>query len=50
MAMEYKHGEVRQLRFDKNVTVEDKKIIQFADALAAKLHELNIMNELRRTA
>ena len=50
VAMEYKHGEVRQLRFDKNVTVEDKKIIQFADALAAKLHELNIMNELRRTA
>ncbi|SFU37032.1 PcfJ domain-containing protein [Butyrivibrio sp. INlla21] len=50
IAMEYRHGEVRQLRFDKNVTVTDNKIVQFADALAAKLNQLNIMNELRRTA
>ena len=50
VAMEYKHGEVRQLRLDKNEPVTDKKIIQFADALAAKLNQLNIMNELRRTA
>lgn len=50
VAMEYKHGEVRQLRLDKNEPVKDKKIIQFADALAAKLNQLDIMNELRRTA
>ena len=50
VAMEYKHGEVRQLRLDKNEAVTDKKIISFADALAAKLNQLDIMNELRRTA
>ena len=50
VAMEYKHGEVRQLRLDKNEPVTDKKIIQFADALAAKLNQLDIMNELRRAA
>lgn len=50
VAMEYRHGEVRQLRLDKNVAVTDNKIIQFADALAAKLNQLNIMNELRRSA
>lgn len=50
IAMEYRHGEVRQLRFDKNEPVKDTKIVQFADALAAKLNQLNIMNELRRAA
>ena len=50
VAMEYKHGEVRQLRLDKNEAVTDKKIISFADALAAKLNQLDIMNELRRAA
>ena len=50
VAMEYRHGEVRQLRLDKNVPVTDKKIIQFADALAAKLNQLDIMNKLRRAA
>lgn len=50
VAMEYKHGKVQQLRYDKNVTVTDEKIIKFADALAAKLTQLDIINELRRTA
>ena len=50
IAMEYKNGEVKQLRFDKNVAVTDEKIVKFADALAAKLNQLDIMNKLRRTA
>ena len=50
IAMEYKHGKVEQLRYDKNITVTDEKIIKFADALAAKLTQLDIINELRRTA
>ena len=50
IAMEYKHGKVEQLRLDKNEPVTDKKIIQFADALATKLNQLDIINELRRAA
>ena len=50
VAMEYRDGKVMQLRLDNNAPVKDEKIIQFADALAAKLNQLDIMNKLKKTA
>lgn len=41
IAMEYRYGKVNQLRLDNNIEVTDCKIINFADALARKLNEIN---------
>ena len=43
IAMEYCHGRVVQCRLDHNVAVKDEKIINFAEALAKKLREQNIL-------
>ena len=40
IAMEYRYGQVSQLRLDRNVEVTDAKIINFAEALARKLNEI----------
>lgn len=50
IAMEYRNGKVQQLRLDNNKPVEDKNIIQFANAFAGKLNQLDIVNEIRRAA
>lgn len=43
VAMEYKNGRIIQCRFDHNRDVTDEKIINFAEALAKKLREQNIL-------
>lgn len=43
IAMEYCHGKVVQVRYDYNKTVDDEKIINFVDALAATLVKQNIL-------
>ena len=42
IAMEYSNGVVQQIRLDNNVEVTDAKIINFADALAKKLNQINV--------
>ncbi len=42
IAMEYSNGVVQQIRLDNNVEVTDTKIINFADALAKKLNQMNV--------
>ena len=43
IAMEYCHGRVIQCRYNCNKAVEDEKIINFANALAARLVSQNIL-------
>lgn len=50
IAMEYRYGKVNQLRLDDNVEVKDTKIINFAEALARKLNEINANEKIIATA
>ncbi len=50
IAMEYTNGKVEQLYLDYNDKVTDEKIIQFADLLAARLNQLDILNQLKKVA
>ena len=50
IAMEYRYGKVNQLRLDDNVEVKDAKIINFAEALARKLNEINANEKIIATA
>ena len=39
VAMEYSHGRIVQCRYDHNIAVDDKHIIQFTELLAMRLRE-----------
>ena len=43
VAMEYCHGRIIQCRYDYNQPVTDTKVIDFTEALAARLRKLNIL-------
>lgn len=50
IAMEYCNGYIAQIRLNNNAPVEDTNILSFAEAFARKLTQLNVINELRRSA
>lgn len=50
VAMEYRNGQIQQIRLDFNEEVKDAQILDFANHFVEQLNKLDIINKLRRAA
>ena len=50
IAMEYRKGEIVQIRLDNNVAVKDAQILDFANHFVAQLNKIDVFTKLKKVA